>query len=379
MHRTKGKYKAVIIVRVVVLVFVVLLTGVWQEPRQMVNVEKESIVSELERSPLTFKAGNSYYRLLPEDIKYLFDIDLLKNSRQEGGVAQALASYASIIAMGFHDVAGIIGEKLSKEPLPERYSFSQQELVILPAEKGQLVTVNDVIYALKHYRGGTTVEIGFQEIGTLDGTKLEPLSLVGSYETRYDLEEDDRNINMAKAANAIHGKILLPGEVFSFNQVVGKRTISRGFRYADVIVENRHVPGLGGGICQVATTLFNASVRSGLDFLEVHAHSIPTDYIDPGRDATVSWGYLDLKIKNNFSTPVLFGAWVKDGLVTVRVFGKPNGNEYELEPIILEEYPVEGMIPGLLVETYRVVKREGKVTHRHLLHKSRYNASYPEG
>jgi vancomycin resistance protein YoaR len=94
-------------------------------------------------------------------------------------------------------------------------------------------------------------------------------------------------------------------------------------------------------------------------------------------DAAVAWDYLDLKVKNSTDGLVVFGAWVEDGQVTVRVFGKPDGCTYEIEPVTVAEYPSPGKRPGLVVETYRVKKVGGEVVERTLLMRNTYQPSYP--
>ena len=116
---------------------------------------------------------------------------------------------------------------------------------------------------------------------------------------------------------------------------------------------------------------------AGLDFPEVHAHGIPVEYVPPGRDAAVAWDYLDIKIMNRGASPVVFGCWVEDGQVTVRVFGKGNGHSYELIPVVVREYPEPGKEPGLLVETYRVEKAGDAEVGRTLLLRSMYLAHVP--
>lgn len=350
----------------------------------------EEKASEIQHGPLRFKAGDLVYEVSPEELRVVLDPGEIEAELQtyvdsrprflpaglfRKGPKTVLAGTATIASPAPDDVVKKIADNLSKESMPERYGFSGYDLVILPAENGQLVTADDVLEALKHVEG-TTVEVPYQVIEP-EPVDLEPLELIASFETNYDLKETDRNVNLALAAKAVHGQVLMPGETYSFNRAAGPRTEARGYRYANVVVGNRLVPDIGGGICQVTTTLFVAAAKSGLDFPEIHNHGIPVDYVPPGLDAAVAWDYLDLKITNNFDYPVVFGAWVEDGTVTVRIFGKPSESTYDLEPVILEEYPQEGMNPGLLVETYRVEKQGDKVIRRQLLVRSYYLPSYP--
>ncbi len=352
-------------------------------------IEKKTL--EIQQGPLVFKAGDMSCEVIPEDLQIVPDTgritEQLENyidSRSRlmpsfffrNGPKTVMARPSSVLSPDLGEVAEKIAKSLSREPLSERYGFSGYDLVIHPAEKGQTVTCQDVLAALENL-DGTKVEVPFQETVPPNTDSLEPLELIGFHETNYELDETDRNVNLDLAARAVHGRALMPGETYSFNKEAGERSVQRGYRYANVVVGNRLVPDVGGGICQITTTLFNAAVEGGLEFPEIHGHGIPVDYADPGCDAAVAWNYLDLKVKNTFDTPVVFGAWVEDGTVSVRVFGKPGQSTYEIQPVILEEYPEEGMNPGLLVETYRVEKQNGEVVRRQLLVRSYYHPSYP--
>ena len=402
----RDKHKAVAVVALVAAVLVVAVSCVKEDvvsqnvwafgvPLGGLRVQEavsliEEKINQIHQGPLVFKAGNISYEVSTDDLEVVLDPGQIK-SRLEAyidsrsvflpatlfrkGPKTVVEGTAAIVSPALNEVAQKIADNLSKEPLSERYGFSGRDLVILPAENGQRVTPEDVLAALEHLED-TTVEVAF-EVTEPETAGVEPLELVAAAETNYDLEETDRNVNLSLAAKAVHGQVLMPGQTYSFNRAAGERSEARGYRYANVVVGNTLMPDIGGGICQVTTTLFIAAAQGGLDFPELHNHGIPVDYAPPGLDAAVAWNYLDLKIKNNFDHPVVFGAWVEDGTVLVRVFGKPLESTYELEPVILEEYPQEGMNPGLLVETYRVEKQGDEIKNRQLLVRSYYLPSYP--
>jgi vancomycin resistance protein YoaR len=117
-----------------------------------------------------------------------------------------------------------------------------------------------------------------------------------------------RRENIRLAASLLNYTLLYPGQSFSFNLTIGPITEARGFRKAPVIIGEELVPGVGGGVCQVATTLFNAAVSAGLSILERHGHSRPVSYVPPGRDATVAQYYKDLRFRNITKDPVLIRA-----------------------------------------------------------------------
>mgnify|MGYP003536042828 FL=1 len=130
--------------------------------------------------------------------------------------------------------------------------------------------------------------------------------VLGSYETKFGIsgENASRAVNLALAASKIDGAVLQLGEVISYNDLVGPRTTSAGFKKAHVISKGKLIDGIGGGACQVASTLHAAAIYSGFDIVESHAHSLASPYIQPSLDATVSYPDLDLKIQNPYNTAV---------------------------------------------------------------------------
>lgn len=348
-------------------------------------------VREIEEGPITLVAGSRSVEVNPREIGLVLDESAVLRSL-EGYVSsrprvmpaflarlggrEVMAAPATVSLAGSKEVLTRIAAELSAEPRGSRYGFSGRDLEVLPPSAGQIVTEEAVEEALRGITS-TRVEVPYTAIAAPEAEELPDLQLIGEYSTPYDVEDTDRNVNLSLAAKAVHGKMLRPGEVYSFNREAGERTEEKGYRYANVVVGDHLEPGLAGGICQVTTTLFDAAAFAGLDFPSVTAHGIPVDYVPPGMDAAVAWDYLDLKIKNNTDGPVVFGAWVEDGQVTVRVFGKPSGYTYELEPVTVAEYPSPGKRPGLLVETYRIKRTAGTEVERTLIMRSIYQPSYP--
>ncbi len=128
-----------------------------------------------------------------------------------------------------------------------------------------------------------------------------------------------RNTNIELAAAAINNYLLFPGELFSFNRAIGPQTVERGYELAPVIVGGSVVPGLGGGICQVSSTLYNAVLEAGLEVVERYPHSQPVGYVPPGKDATVS-DYLDFKFRNNRDRVLLIKTACWSGRIEVSIF-----------------------------------------------------------
>ena len=161
------------------------------------------------------------------------------------------------------------------------------------------------------------------------GTEAFPY-LVSSFSTRYDASNTNRSTNLAIAANKINGKVLMPGEEFSYNQVVGKRTVEEGYRDAAIYQDGKVVDGLAGGICQISSTLYNAVLLANLEVTERTNHSYSTSFVAAGRDATVVWGTKDFKFKNSRSYPIKIEASVRNGIAEFKIHGVQEEKEYEI-------------------------------------------------
>src|SRR5699024_5189614 len=143
---------------------------------------------------------------------------------------------------------------------------------------------------------------------------------IGSYVTKFKPENKERTHNIVLAAEAINNYVLFPDETFSFNEVVGKRTEAKGYKRAPVIVKGELAEDIGGGICQVSSTLYNAVDLRGVEMVARYSHSREVPYVPPGRDATVSWYGPDFVFKNHFHQPILIQAKAKDGNMIINIY-----------------------------------------------------------
>jgi vancomycin resistance protein YoaR len=147
--------------------------------------------------------------------------------------------------------------------------------------------------------------------------------VMGFFETNYDRSSKSaaRTYNLRLAASKLDGTVLLPGEVFDFNEVVGPRDEANGYRVATVIAEGELVDGIGGGTCQVSGTLHGAAFFAGLGIVERYAHTRPSAYIKMGLDATVVYPTIDFRVKNPFDFPVVLHETVRNGVVRAEILG----------------------------------------------------------
>lgn len=163
---------------------------------------------------------------------------------------------------------------------------------------------------------------------------------LATFTTSYDPSNENRSNNLKLAAEKLNGTIVNPGETFSYNKTIGERTIQAGFKLAGAYAGGDVVLDVGGGICQLSSTLYNTALLSNLEIVERHNHSFQTSYVEAGRDATVSWGTLDFKFKNNRNYPIKIIAKADSGVVEVAIYGIKEEND----PVIIIDSKVTEII-----------------------------------
>lgn len=220
--------------------------------------------------------------------------------------------------------------------------------------------------------------------------------VIGEYKTKFNTGDVPRSKNVALAANKINGTILAPGEIFSYNDVVGERSYSEGFETAGVYVNGETVQGIGGGICQVSSTLFNAVVLANLDIVERVNHQLTVSYVPLGRDATVDYGNIDFRFRNSTDYPVKIVCSAEGGVMYTAVYGHKEDESLEVsfETVTIGHTPPperkveDPTLPkgeekvesegtnGYVVDTYKIVTRDGQEPQRSYLCRSNYNGSF---
>ncbi|MDD2586720.1 MAG: VanW family protein [Syntrophomonadaceae bacterium] len=200
-----------------------------------------------------------------------------------------------------------------------------QGLVILPGTVGKKVDAKATFAALpaeldkcEHLRVPIVV---IDQYPVADEEDLKVMGELSTYATWYNVNEIDRSHNLYLAASSINGYVLAPGQTFAFNKIVGPRTVGTGFRDAMVIVGEKFEPGLGGGICQVSSTLYNACLLAGLEIVERHNHGLAIAYVPLGLDATVAYGLQDFKFRNNTDYPIYIHSSAGRGKLTINIYG----------------------------------------------------------
>lgn len=216
------------------------------------------------------------------------------------------------------------------------------------------------------------VELTFSEPQvTVNDLGMDPFpDLLATYSTKY-VHNPDRTTNLRLASNKINGKVIMPGEEFSFNKVVGRRTVSAGYKNAAIFSDGQVTDGLGGGICQVTSTLYNSVVFANLDITTRRNHMFVPSYVTGGRDATVVYGSTDFKFKNSRSYPIKIVSSVEGGIATVSIYGYKNANDPEYD-ISIETNLVKSTGKSLVYDAYKVYKQNGTVVNREKMSRDTY-------
>ncbi len=216
---------------------------------------------------------------------------------------------------------------------------------------------------------------------------------LAKFQTRYDESNLNRSTNIKLASEKINGQILMPGETFSYNKIVGERTIKTGYKEASVYMNGKVVDGIGGGICQVSSTLYNAVLQANLEIVSRKNHYFITSYVSPSRDATVAYGTIDFQFKNSRTYPVKIECTSQNGVCQVQIYGIKEDEEYDviIEDKVTEVIPyttryietnkltkgteneIQKGVNGYKSEAYRTLILNGQVVSKTLLSKDTYN------
>ncbi len=311
------------------------------------------------------------------------------------GIEEAVAAAVAVYADGW-DVK-------PKNGSIDSFDEASGEFVFAGAQNGKMINRDalaaDIVKAVQagEYQKEITATAEIVEPEITEAEAKASFKRIGTYTTT-TTSNKARNENIRIASKALHGKIIQPGETFSFNLTTGNRTTDKGYQAAGAYVNGVLVEEPGGGVCQVSSTLYNAVVFSGLKTTERHAHSYEPSYVTPGEDAMVSYdGYQgpDMKFINNSKTAVGIKTSFSNQKLTISVYGTPILEEgvtlsmeshktKELDPPAptYEEDPT--LEPGVEVESKKatmgsrwvtnlVTKKDGVVVEEILLHNSTYN------
>lgn len=283
-----------------------------------------------------------------------------------------------------------LARNIDRDPINARLVVDGDLVRAVPEKPGLRLDVKQSLERITRAMntGGTSVDLAVKivqpKIRQSDFAGIT--GVIASYSTKYRMWQRDRTHNLMTAAQALNGTLIKPGEVFSYNEVVGPRQPSRGYRKAPIFVRGEVEHGIGGGVCQVSTTLYNAALLANMKILSRAHHSRPVDYAPIGRDATVAYPSPDLKFKNTTPAPVYISASVGDGTVNITLLGKEMVDQ-EVELVSEDHQVIQPRViriadknlaagqeiirdtgrPGHRIKIYRIIKRQGQVVKKELV------------
>ena len=279
---------------------------------------------------------------------------------------------------------------------PKDAYYTKNPFVVHPEQDGIDFSIEEAKKILKDDKDNYIIKLIIthakkttKEIGTEDFPDL-----LATFSTKYSSKNKPRTTNLQVATNKINGVIVMPGEIFSYNETLGKRTYERGYREAAGYSGGKVVQTIGGGICQISSTLYNTVVYANLDIVERHNHAFTTGYVGAGKDATVVYGGMDFKFKNSRKNPIKIVSSLQNGVATVSIYGMKEEVEYDVEisttilgyisyNTIYEDdssldYGAEKVTQkgqkGCKSITYKILKLEGKEISKTILSKDTYKA-----
>jgi vancomycin resistance protein YoaR len=322
-------------------------------------------------------------------------VDLDTQKTLEGIRRFPRTAQPSVLKVDRAKASQALQEKLQKLNRPAKdasYKIIKDKVVITPAENGRAVVIDRLIGDIQKVPlSKVPAQIGIPMVEvppSVTTAALQTLAfdkVIGEFSTKFDIQEKNRAENLTTAAKAVDGKILRPGETFSFNETVGPREPETGYKDAYVIVNGEYVEGTGGGVCQVSSTLYNAVLLADLKVVERMPHAIAVNYVPPGQDATVDYPKIDFKFNNDTASLVYIRTDVQSGVLTFRIWGKKTEKSVRIERQVEKEiaYKTERRLDpklpagrivqeqagskGMVVNVWKVIRdMDGKETKQFL-------------
>ncbi len=266
-----------------------------------------------------------------------------------------------------------IHNEIYKEPVDAYYTTDPY--VVYPHENGVdfNISIDEAKAMLNEVKDEYEIPLKYTSPNVttnMIGKEAFPDTL-GSFTTNYNARDTDRTTNLRLAAEKINGTVLMPGETFSYNTVVGERTIAAGYKEAAMYQNGEVVDGLGGGICQISTTLYNAVLYANLEIVERRNHQFVPSYCNAGRDATVVYGSIDFRFKNTRNYPVKILCTVSGGVAKCEIYGLKENPDYDVE---ITSQVTSRTSTSIKSETYKTVRQNGQIISSERINKDTYKA-----
>jgi vancomycin resistance protein YoaR len=371
-------------------------------PSQAGSVLREKLQPTIDNAAIALKFREKVWRLKYKDIDFNYDYeDAVTKAYDIGHKGNLFKRLSDVVTtqLGREDIKlnfsydseyirnklVDIFEEIGQDAKDATIVLKEQDFVITDESEGRRLDVNRSFDLIK----AQIEKVAFEDVELVVGTTQPEIKRsdlenikdkLGEYSTKFNAADVDRTHNIKIAANSASHILIKPGQTFSVNEMVGPRLAKFGYKEAKVIINNELVPGIGGGVCQVSSTLYNVALLSNMKIVERRSHSLPSSYVPLGRDATISENYIDFKFQNTTKYPIYLygevkGSWVKFSLYgrnenpgrTVKIrteMIKKTEPQIKIieDPTLPEGTEVEEKkaYTGYVVKSWRVVMENGK-------------------
>lgn len=295
-----------------------------------------------------------------------------------------------------------LSQDINRKPKNATVEVSGDNVSVIPGEVGRSLDVDATQQTLSETLRDASVAEAELIVKTVQPAITKDMlanldTVLARYSTPFNAGNRDRTHNLRLAIGLLNKTIVKQGEQFSLNGTLGPRLSESGYREAAIFVDGEVVPSTGGGVCQVASTLYNAALLANLQISQRRHHSRPVDYVPSGRDATVYYGQIDFKFVNNLKHPILILGSLDGNRLHVRIIGSRQ-DKYDVElirsdvstiPFEVKETPDPELEEGkkvvekkgrngTKVTLTRVVTKNGKQVSRQVLHTDTYRSQREE-
>jgi len=343
-------------------------------------------VNEMMNSPVTLKYAETNWLVDPEDIGGLIEFRKTSSNKAK----KVLQLRAELDPEKVKPYVNELAKNVNVEPQSAEFHVDGEAVDIIPSKNGVKIDadaafpkIKKVLFSNPPREVLLTTRTVAPERTTEEAKAMGIKERVSVFTTSYSAGNIPRVNNIHLLSKDLDGTIIAPGKIFSFNDTIGPRTAEKGYKEAPTIVQGELVPSVGGGVCQVATTLFNAVFFAGYPVTGRQNHSFYIDHYPAGRDATVSWGGPDFKFKNDTEAYLLIKTWCSSSTVTIGIYSTDYESDVSSEATDFtnfqpfatkttddanlpkgQQVTESGGIEGRDITVFRTVKRNGKVVRK---------------
>lgn len=396
----------------------VLVEGIDMSGKSLEEVKSElneKYTNKLKERAITITAGDKQYTIPYEQLNVKFNIDETANTAfQYNKNLGTIEKYKALkkpdqkefaVSFEYNDEAissmvSSIAEEVNRDPVNATIRKTGANFEVTDHVVGKELDVqallDEINSKVKDSKEGNIDVTGTikEEVPNRTKEKLATISTrVATASTTFGTNDASRATNIAIGAETLNGILLMPGESFSFNTVVGDTTPDKGYQEGGVYVGDKLEKGYGGGICQVSSTLHNAVLRAGILPDQRTNHSMTVGYVPLGLDATIAYGYLDYVFTNPYDFPIYLEGYASNGRLTFNIYSDPSvnaGKTYEFTSDVYETIPLTVKYEddptlekgkevvklngsnGYKVKAYRITYTNGVETNRELLNNDTY-------